>query len=229
MSKSLDKFLMGLTKEIRALDDDQLARAVKLCGKWFGAERDELRGALSGKRSAQVSFIMNSDPVLSDDGLAGFAESLRKRGILEAANDDEPAEPAKKAAAKGGKKGRAAHTGRAKGKAAAKPATGGRKLSIMLHGRHDKIVEALQINRAVDPEKKTVVVKRAAFTATAVPGEGVSFSFGAAGVPRVVKFLRRRLDGDKLLGRVRIESPKDLDETLVERLELRHTSKGYAI
>lgn len=226
--QSLDAFLTGLTKEVRALDDDTLNRVVKLCGKWFEAEKDEIRGALGGKRSAKVAFIMGSDPVFADGGLASFAENLRERGILEAKEEAADEKPARKA--KTAKK--VAHDVSRRKKAMpakehkAKFLTG-KPAVIHLAGRPQKLVEMLGINREVG-DKKTVVVKRAAFTATAVPDEGIDFKFRSGAVPRVVRFLRNRLEG-AALKRVRIETEAELSERVVERLELRATSTGYAL
>jgi len=231
---TLDAFLTGLTKEVRALDDAALDRAVKLCGKWFEAEKDEIRGALAGKRSAKVAFIMGSDPVMTDDGLAGFAESLRTRGILEAHEEAEekPAKKAEKvdaAPAKKSKAKKAAPAKKAKSKKAddAPVAATGKSATVSISGNPQKVVEMLGINREVG-DSKVVVVKRAAYTATAVPNEGVVFKFKTGAVPKVVKYFRNRLE-DKDLRRIRIETSAELPEKIVERLELRSTSKGYAI
>lgn len=231
MSQKLDKFLTGLTKEIRALDDSTLDRVVKLCGKWFEAEKDEIRGALSGKRSAKVAFIMGSDPVFADGGLASFAESLRERGILEANDDAEEADekPAKKA--KSDKKAKSGKKLSSKGKKAKTETTAkfltGKPATIHLAGRTQKVVDMLGINREVG-DKKEVLVKRSAFTAVAIPDEGVEIKFKSGATPRVVRYLRNRLE-ESALRRVRIETEAELPDRMVERLELRATSKGYAL
>lgn len=228
MSQKLDKFLTGLTKEIRALEDSALDRVVKLCGKWFEAEKDEIRGALSGKRSAKVAFIMGSDPVFADGGLAQFADSLRERGILEA-NDD--AEEADEKLAKKAKKAKdekpAAKAKKAKSKETPAKFLTGKPATIHLSGRTQKVVDMLGINREVG-DKKEVLVKRSAFTAVAIPDEGVEIKFKSGATPRVVRYLRNRLE-ESALRRVRIETEAELPDRMVERLELRATSKGYAL